>query len=210
DVHTIHYNLALTLEEYYKDYEAARKHYEKAISINADYALAHNNLGVLIVKHFQDFDNARKHFEEAIRNKPTFGQAYRNLSMLLLDKFNEYENANELYSKAVQLDGENLDDAIVWYEQSIKNHPEFVGAYTNLGIALMRKNGDVEGAKTNFEKALTIDPDNVFTNYNYATLLINYLDDTEKGCKHYKNAIEKDPNQKNEEFDELCGISGQF
>lgn len=62
-------------------WEDARKHFEKAVAIDPQFASAYHNLGVAC-SHLNDSDNARKAFSTAIRLDPRLTSAYLNLARL--------------------------------------------------------------------------------------------------------------------------------
>ena len=114
------------------------KSFEKAVTINLDYAEAHYNLGVTL-QQLGQLETAMKSYEQAIAIKHAYPNAHNNLGAIL----------QELGQ---------LDAAVKSYEQAIAIKPDYADAYNNLGNAL-RDLGQLDAAVKCYEKAFSIKPD---------------------------------------------------
>jgi Flp pilus assembly protein TadD len=57
-------------------------------------------------------------------------------------------------------------EAIFWWERAIKTDPTYAAAHNNLGIAYEHE-GDLDKARTAYERALELEPDNQLIKQNY-------------------------------------------
>ncbi len=94
-------------------------------------ALDHQQHGRLV--------NAARDYQAVIHSRPDFADAHYNLGI-------------------VQMELEQLDDAIASFQRTIKVNPEFAGAYFNLGFVLS-ETGALEQAKTAFRAVIKLIPD---------------------------------------------------
>ena len=58
-----YYNLAILANNYFKEYELAKKHYKKAIELNPNFSVAYYNLAILTNDYFKEYELAKKYFE---------------------------------------------------------------------------------------------------------------------------------------------------
>ena len=65
--------------------DEAITHYQRALEIKPDLAVAHDNLGVILAGHGQ-IDEAIDHYRKAVEIKPDYEEAHNNLGFLLLRK----------------------------------------------------------------------------------------------------------------------------
>lgn len=75
------YHVGLALAHLHR-YPEAKAHFERAIAIRPDFALAHNNLGT-VLNGEGDVAGAIRHYREAIRWDPKLATAYYNLAATL-------------------------------------------------------------------------------------------------------------------------------
>lgn len=75
--------------------DKAVKSYERAISLDPDYAQAHYNLGTAYEKSLE-FDKAIAEYQIALRSDPRFYYAHNNLARLYLSRGGENSSANAL------------------------------------------------------------------------------------------------------------------
>ncbi len=216
DFGDVYFNFGELLEDdYFKEYDLARKYYEKTIELNPNYDSAYNNLGLLLTNdYFKEYDLARKYYEKAIELAPNTVNTYYNFSILLAnDYFKEYDLARKHYEKAFELNPNDedicfnlailLEDdyfkeydlARKYYENAIEINPNYEDAYYNLGLLLRNdyfKEYDL--ARKYYENAIKLSPDsNSF--YALANLLSDdYFKEYDLARKYYEKAIELNPN----------------
>ena len=121
-----------------------------------------------------------------IAKSPGVGGFYDLLGTALFQK-KELNNAESAFNKAIELDRNNSDallklgqveaaqgsasQALATYQQSIKEHPREIGFYILAGeLYESQKNWDQ--AKTMYQKALEIQPDNALASNNLAYVLL--------------------------------------
>ena len=102
-----------------KDLTAAAYDYQRALSLNPDYAQAHYGLAV-VYEGLQRHDEAIGEYNRAILLNYQFGYAHNNLARLLLKrgKDKDYENALQVLDEAL---GRTPEDAGLLYSL-LKNH----------------------------------------------------------------------------------------
>ena len=186
------------------DFGTAISKYEEAIKLDPNYAAAYNNLGVAKIKaRDKDFDGAINALKKAIEIKPEDVKAYNNLG--------------NVYLKQKRL------EAIGEYERVLKLEPENVAALNNIGVAYYRLANDNDFAIENLEKAVELDPKNATIHFNLANALkakgdvvrstseyntaldlsrkkSELVEDAEKDIREAREAIEKDPQDKEAYF----------
>ena len=125
---------------YYKtgQLKDALEAYEKAIELDADYALAYNNIGNIYLAVYMKnqeriaYDMAVRNFKKAIELDPELASAYNGLG--------------GAYRKAGR-----IDDALSLWEKSLELNPDFAFPVYNLGAAYLER-GDKHQALEYFEK----------------------------------------------------------
>jgi tetratricopeptide (TPR) repeat protein len=85
-----------------KAWAEAKKHFDAAIALYANYDVAYNGLGVALMS-VGDSRGARPAFEKAIHLNEDFAEAYRNLAKIALDDHN-YEEVDTLLSRSLSSD----------------------------------------------------------------------------------------------------------
>jgi len=164
------YNNFATLlrNDYFKDYENAKKYYEKAIELNPKYTEAYINFALLLSnEYFKDYETSKKYYEKAIELDPKVNSYYNFANLLLNDYFKDYDTAKKYYEKAIELNPADAD------------------TYNNFAILLQNNYfKDYENSKKKFEKAIELNPNNAKAYNNYAILLSNdYFKDYEASKK---------------------------
>ncbi len=153
------------------EYEEARRHFEHALELDPQYAMAHCNLGYLL-ENEGAHQEAFAHYEAAIDYQPRLRIARNNYGNLLLELG-------------------RVDDAIAEFESVIDIDPrDQFGAY-NLGRALMVK-GEHEAAVAQFTKAAENDPANPDVHNNMG-LAYSELGRAEEALACYRKALDLDP-----------------
>jgi tetratricopeptide (TPR) repeat protein len=100
-------------------------------------------------------------------------------------------------SAALQLantyfDAERWNDAITWYERTVKIEPSNVDANTDLGVAYYYVNRTDE-ALTTFERSLQLDPKHTKTLLNKGIVLAFGKEDLQAAAAEWKKVVELAP-----------------
>jgi adenylate cyclase len=135
DLAEAHVSLGFLLETYYYDYVAARKEYEKAISISPSYAQARHWYGMNLLL-FGERDEAAGQMEKALEIDPLSAQI-----------------ATMLANVYVMLD--RKDEALFQWNRALMSSPENVPAYLNRGIFYAEEGRRVE-ALSDLNRALEL------------------------------------------------------
>jgi tetratricopeptide (TPR) repeat protein len=125
-------------------------HYEQALRLKPDLAVAHYDLGIALAGQSK-VQEAINHYEQALRIEPDYAEAHNNLGIAL-----------------VRLG--RMQEAIEQYQQALGIKPDYAEAQYNLGNALAQL-GRLQEAIDNYEQALRIQPDFVDACNNLAWLL---------------------------------------
>jgi len=135
-----------------QDLTKAIAHFEKAITIQPNYADAHCNLGNALLQSGR-YRDAILCFREALSIDPNFTEVYYNLGRVLVEI-------------------ERFDEAIACLEAAISLKPEWAEANYNLGTALVKQN-QLEQAIAAYDAAIRSKPDFAQAHWNrgYALLL---------------------------------------
>ncbi|HXP50644.1 MAG TPA: tetratricopeptide repeat protein, partial [Bacteroidia bacterium] len=145
--------------------------------VHKDYANADAWTAYRIGEAFYQINN--------MRGAEAFYQKAVNLAPFVLE-FN-----NKLGATLVALN--KFDEALKVYDFILTQDPEFVSALTNKGYILLRK-GDVEQAKTFYDKALALSPDDKQAMLNMAGWYI-YQKQFDKAEEGLKQVLRKYPNE---------------
>lgn len=154
-----------------KDYQQAITHYEKALKIDLNYAMAYSNLGNVYNKLGQ-YEQAIAHFEKVLQIDPNYAMAYSSIGATY-NKLGQYQQAITSFEKALQMD------------------PNDVAAYVGFGSAYSKLDQHQQ-AITHFEKALQIDPNHTTANYNLG-IIYAQLDQHQQAITHFEKVLEIDP-----------------
>jgi tetratricopeptide (TPR) repeat protein len=122
-----------------KNWELAKKSYQRAIRINPKFAQAHNNLGVVYL-HLRKNKSAYKAFKNALEIEPGYLEAHLNLAYCLLEQ------------KA--LEGAELE-----FKICLQLNPNLSSTYNGLGVVFGMQKKYPEAIEQ-FKKALEIEPGN--------------------------------------------------
>ncbi len=120
-----------------ENYDQAFLYFNKAITLNADYAEAYRERGITYGNKGQ-LDMAISDFSKAIELFGDFADAYH-------DRGNIYSERGE------------IDNAISDFNQAIIIDPDYAEAYRDRGLAYNKK-GDLDSAISDYSKAIDIDP----------------------------------------------------
>ncbi len=181
----------------------AQNYFSKAVEI---YPCAYlfMNLGLAYYYDLK-FEKAVEYFKKSLE----FEQLPEVIQRLALSYYylDDYPNALSCFLKIYETDSENLDtirkiaqlcahmgyvdDAIVFYEKSLRLEPMDYVALNNLGL-LHEKKGDTPVAVGFYKKSLKIKP-NYEAHHNLGILFRKHKK-IEDSIYHFKKAIELDPN----------------
>ena len=133
--------------------QEAIDHYEQALRLKPDLAVAHYDLGIALAGQSK-VQEAINHYEQALRIEPDYAEAHNNLGIAL-----------------VRLG--KMQEAIEQYQQALRIRPDYAEARYNLGNAWVRL-GWLQEAIDNYEQALRIQPDFADACNNLAWLLATH------------------------------------
>ncbi len=140
-------------------------------------ARPHNILGIGYL-YRQLYDSAEQEFQKAIKLDPAYMEAYFNMG-LVYRNMERYAESIEMYQKALGMSGGsktlmakifseiganyvflgNMDKAIDYFANAVKNEPEFTEFRNNYAHALM-ENGARDAAAAEFRTVLSMEPGN--------------------------------------------------
>lgn len=119
--------------------------YERAVTLQPDYAEPHYNLGVARVA-LGSVERGIADYETALRSRPAYPEAHNNLGNALIKLG-------------------RVAEALPHYQQAIALKPDFAEAHSNLGNALLQS-GRTADAVPRFQRALELRPDYPEAHYN--------------------------------------------
>ncbi len=159
-----------------KDWQAAKKRFETAITLYPDYDLAYNGLGVAAMGT-ADVEAARRAFEKAIGLNQNFSEAYRNLARILLTE-RKFAEAETVLAK------------------SLEGGPPNTWALTNLANAelLMQK---FDQAIVNARKVHTLPHEAFAYTHVIAARALEATHQPELALAEYQLYLKEDPNGPN-------------
>jgi adenylate cyclase len=147
-------------------FREARAAVAKALAADPDYAPAHSHRGWISMIADNDLASAAKQFEQALALDPTNTDIIGNAGSLLfflgrLEQaiaFNEYANIRDPVDSIgranlgylLLVDG-RWDEAIASYESALQLSPDYLGAYFQMGVALLLK-GDTAAALASMQQ----------------------------------------------------------
>ena len=151
----------------------ARMHFEAALRLDPNEAVAHDGLGVVLAGT-GDLEGATSHFRAAVKSQPAFAEAHFHLGMAL-DRAGQQDQAIAEYREAVAHNRDfiqarymlagacqkkgDLDGAERLLRDLTSRLPDFAEAKLNLGLLLQAKQ-DPAGAVEQLRAAAALQPDN--------------------------------------------------
>ncbi|MDN5204167.1 tetratricopeptide repeat protein [Fulvivirgaceae bacterium BMA10] len=153
-------------------YPQAIAHFNKAININnrnPDYLV---NRG-MAKEGIRDFNGAEDDYQKAIQLNPDHSLAKYNLSLIAGESLSGFES-------------------IDFYSDIIDSDPSFHQAYVQRGLAKFNLN-DMQGALSDFNKALSLEPDNIVALFNRG-LTREKLNELETAKQDFTSVLSLDPN----------------
>jgi protein O-mannosyl-transferase len=164
--------------------EGAIHHFQRALSIDSNYAIAHNNVGYLLMLK-GDADAALRHYQAAFRLDPHNAIVLRNLGMVC-DMKGQKKEAINFYEKALTIDPhyadahynlgnhfaneERFEEAITQFRAALETNPNDVLTHMNLANALSRQNLGKE-ADLHYQRAIELNPEEPRVHYNFGVAL---------------------------------------
>lgn len=153
-----------------RDYERARRSYNKALSLAPDNLYLLVNLGV-VEFYAKNYPEAEKLLKRALQIKLDSAPAWLTLGIIYMD------------------DG-RLDEALAALTQATLYDPGNARARNYLGVVVGRK-GWIDAAQDELRKAVNIDPNYTDAQYNLAVFLLeNKPPSIELARRHYYRAVE--------------------
>jgi tetratricopeptide (TPR) repeat protein len=150
---------------------SAKTAFERALSLQPDYAEARNSLGALLAQG-GDLPAAVGMFQAALETRPDFADALNNLGYAF------FQMGRAAEAKAL-------------YEQALAAQPDFAEALNNLGIFYGRQ-GDLDRARSYFQAAVEKRPAYGEAGNNLA-LVLNARGDTEGAVVVLERLIQDTP-----------------
>jgi tetratricopeptide (TPR) repeat protein len=175
-----------TLYQLQKQYLEAIKFYQQAL--DKDAASTDALQGIMNVYLLQKQpDQAVAAARAQIAKSPDTGGFYDLLGTALFQNKKDLSGADAAFHKAIELDKNNSDallklgqvqaaqgsvgQALALYQQSIKDHPREIAFYILAG-EMYESQSDWSNAKTMYQKALEIQPDNPLASNNLAYVML--------------------------------------
>lgn len=160
---------------------------QRAIALHPDIAEYHNSLGLVLWK-VRRFGDAVRALSQAIKIAPDDANAYLNLAQVLLEMKHPLESEallrtalsrhpqdtrlQTVLGRALLLQN-CLTEGAAELEAVLALRPAEANALNHLGVA-RRLLGDVDGARTAFEKAIVAEPDHVDAHFNLGQLHLEH------------------------------------
>ena len=157
--------------------------YQKAISLNPDYADAYNNLGSVLMDQGR-MDESVACYHRAIMIKPDSVEAHCNLGVVLRNQ-GKLDEAMGCFAKTVALDPDypeahnncgsvlkdqgRLKEAATFVDRALVLRPNFAAAHCNRG-SILQDQGRLEEAALSYRQALECKPGYAEAIYNLAHL----------------------------------------
>nr|XP_061825330.1 protein O-mannosyl-transferase TMTC3-like [Nerophis lumbriciformis] len=186
------YNLAIVNIEM-KEPSEALKNFQHALSLSPRHKLALFNSALLMQESGEPkfWAEAKRRFLAYVEEEPEDANGYFNLGMLAMDS-KEDSVAERWMLKAVSLQpgfrsalfnlallysqSERQPDALPVLDELLSHHPEHVKGLILKGDILMNHKKDTRGAKTCFQRILTMDPGNVQAKHNLCVVYFEERD----------------------------------
>jgi tetratricopeptide (TPR) repeat protein len=173
-------------------------HFEQAIRIQPDHAVAYNNLGV-VYRGLDRRQEAMEAYRRAIRIKPDYADAHYNLGVAYYG-FGRYQEAIEAYQQAIRIKPQDVkfhnnlgvayyslgryQEAIEVYQQAIRIKPNDAISYNNLGAAYSNL-GRYQEAIAAYQQAIKIKPERADTHLSLGLTYVK-IGDTASATKEYE------------------------
>jgi tetratricopeptide (TPR) repeat protein len=182
----------------------AIEQYERAVSLQRDYADAHNDLGVALVQQGR-LQEAIGHYQQALRVKPD-AEAHNNMGVALM-RLGRLQEAISHYQQALQLwpdyaEAHNnlanalfrvgeVQEALVHWQRAVEIRPDYAEAYNGLAGGLAQAGKGPEAIRC-YEQVLRLDPGDADAHYNLG-LALEKLGRTTEAITHLERALQLNP-----------------
>jgi len=154
--------------------DEAIKHFESAIELNPDNAMAMSNLGQVLLDS-QDLEGAEKALEKSIAINPAIWRSQLRLGILR------------------KLQGQ-VDDAMVAIAHALQLNPNSSKAREEFATLLLVK-GDLQNAVVQLQQALILDPNAAGPHY-LAGVILGNQGKLDAAMNEFEAAVKLDPNHK--------------
>jgi len=161
-----------------------------------------------------DFEKRKLIYLKALEKYPDTGWLWAQFTYFLHFVKKDYLNLNEYYQRALKLNLDNNEAAILgnyaiflvfpekdyvkaeeYYSKSFSINPNIPNINNSYAIFLQTTKTDYLKAEEFFIKALSADPNNALFNINYANFLRQIKKDYPKAEEYYLNALFNEPNE---------------
>jgi adenylate cyclase len=197
-----------------KDFEEAVRHYEKAVEIDENYALAYCGLGNVYEAHFvaekdqKDLDSMLQNYMRAYEIDPDLAETNVALGWAYFYK-EDLDKAYQYFKRGFEIAPNKPDinfnvggflrsiglhhNAIKYYLRAIELNPLSI-LYRRLCAACYSRTGEFEEAALHLKKALEFEPDDAGLRLYYARQLI-MMKEYERAEEEIKKAENLDPKE---------------
>ncbi len=199
-------DLGNLLQDHLKRYDEAEQAYRRAIEIDPNYAHPWNNLGTLFQHKIKRYTEAEQAYRQAIALNPEVSGYWSNLGDLLKTNLHRHDEAEQAYYHAIEIDPTNanalsglggllhllqrFEEAEKAFRRTIEINPEFAEGYNGLAWFLYQTVNNLPEARRLAEKAVKLDPENLYYSHTLATILIK-LGEWRQAEPHIRAFIEK-------------------
>jgi len=153
-----------------EDWKSAREAFEKRLSLKE--SPQHYVFLAYVLLQTEQFDQAAKCCRKAIDLDRSFAEAHYNLGFAY-----RYTNRR--------------DQALVSFKRAVELDNKFSDGFRELGLSYYGI-GDVLSAKKAIETCLSLNPDDAW-GHLYLALCLEYLEDHSQAAKHFRAALNRDP-----------------
>lgn len=102
-----HYNIALLMKDYFKDYQKAVEHLRAAIQCDPYNTSAYLDLAPLLETYYRDYAGAIQCYGEVIKLNPMSSLAFNNIGSIYFNYYADYKTAKTYFEKAILIDPKN-------------------------------------------------------------------------------------------------------
>lgn len=162
-----HYNLGVALVDEGRALDEARAHFEQAVRLDPEYAMAFDNLGSVLNRLGRP-EEALAQFEQALRLEPADVVALNNLGATLTSLG-------------------RAEEAVAPLERALAVDPDSPEVHLNLGKALLRT-GRTDAALAHLEQAARLRPGDTDAQYSLGAALLA-VGRTEEAARRFEDGL---------------------